>query len=254
MKLQIVSDLHKEFGDGAFTDTHVKGDVLVMAGDTHVIPSMTLRCARKLSTIVPKVLVLGNHEFYGRDFNRAISEYKSHVLLGACNGYVLECDTLDLCGVRFYGATLWTDFADGMHLEAAMSGISDFKNITDKYRPITGDDFVARHKSTVNWLDEELEKDSKGKKKWKGPRVVVTHHAPSFLSCSPKFAGNKLNGAYFSNLDWLIEKHQPDLWIHGHTHESCDYRIGKTRVICNPFGYAGHEENPKFNRELIVEL
>jgi hypothetical protein len=32
----------------------------------------------------------------------------------------------------------------------------------------------------------------------------------------------------------------------GHTHESFDYEIGKTRVVCNPRGYASTEENKGF--------
>lgn len=35
----------------------------------------------------------------------------------------------------------------------------------------------------------------------------------------------------------LIEKYQPTLWIHGHTHEKADYMIGNTRIVSNPRGY-----------------
>ncbi|HOO82866.1 MAG TPA: hypothetical protein PK513_10230 [Alphaproteobacteria bacterium] len=35
----------------------------------------------------------------------------------------------------------------------------------------------------------------------------------------------------------IIEKHQPDLWIYGHTHECDDQAIGKTRIISNQLGY-----------------
>jgi hypothetical protein len=52
----------------------------------------------------------------------------------------------------------------------------------------------------------------------------------------------------------LIETAQPALWIHGHTHESCDYQIGRTRVVCNPYGYAGHEVNRAFDPGKCVEL
>jgi len=30
---------------------------------------------------------------------------------------------------------------------------------------------------------------------------------------------------------------QPKLWIHGHSHDRCDYTLGKTRVVANPLGY-----------------
>jgi len=35
---------------------------------------------------------------------------------------------------------------------------------------------------------------------------------------------------------------QIKLWIHGHTHESFDYMVGDTRIVCNPRGYIGYEQ------------
>lgn len=42
-----------------------------------------------------------------------------------------------------------------------------------------------------------------------------------------------------------------------HMHDSLDYTVEGTRVICNPRGYtriAGREENGSFNPELMVML
>jgi hypothetical protein len=50
----------------------------------------------------------------------------------------------------------------------------------------------------------------------------------------------------------FILQHQPRLWIHGHTHESFDYKIGKTRVVCNPRGYAAIEENKGFRPDFTL--
>ena len=55
-----------------------------------------------------------------------------------------------------------------------------------------------------------------------------------------------------SYLTELIERYQPTLWVHGHVHNSSDYLVGKTRVLCNPHGYG--TENPDFNGALVVEL
>ena len=44
------------------------------------------------------------------------------------------------------------------------------------------------------------------------------------------------------------------LWVHGHTHDSADYTIGATRVLCNPRGYSGVELNPRFDPNLLVEV
>jgi Icc-related predicted phosphoesterase len=82
----------------------------------------------------------------------------------------------------------------------------------------------------------------------------VTHFLPAPPSISEKYHNDPLNPYFCSDLTSLIEEVQPDLWIHGHTHESCDYSIGKTRVICNPRGYVPHEPNPNFRPNLLVDL
>jgi Icc-related predicted phosphoesterase len=71
--------------------------------------------------------------------------------------------------------------------------------------------------------------------------VVVTYHLPHARSIPSRFQGDLLNAAYASDLSEVIEAGRPALWVHGHTHESCDYRVGDTRIVCNPRGY--HDEN-----------
>jgi hypothetical protein len=44
------------------------------------------------------------------------------------------------------------------------------------------------------------------------------------------------------------------LWIHGHTHESFDYVVNGTRVVCNPRGYAPRDLNPAFDPGLTVDV
>jgi len=51
----------------------------------------------------------------------------------------------------------------------------------------------------------------------------------------------------------MILKHQPTLWIHGHTHDNCDYIVGRTRVLSNQSGY-GWEEAYKGFKTLTVEI
>jgi Icc-related predicted phosphoesterase len=86
----------------------------------------------------------------------------------------------------------------------------------------------------------------------KRKRVVITHHAPSYNSISPGFENSNLNSAFVSDLDKLMIQYNPVLWVHGHTHSSCNYVIGKTHVISNPCGYYG--ENKKYNDKLCVEV
>ena len=52
-----------------------------------------------------------------------------------------------------------------------------------------------------------------------------------------------MNGAYSSDLsEFILDNPEIKVWTHGHTHDNFDYMIGSTRIICNPRGYKGYEE------------
>ena len=42
--------------------------------------------------------------------------------------------------------------------------------------------------------------------------------------------------------------------LHGHTHESFNYVMNGTRIVCNPRGYFPMELNTAFDPSLTVEL
>jgi hypothetical protein len=57
-----------------------------------------------------------------------------------------------------------------------------------------------------------------------------------------------------ADLSNKIIDYGPDLWVHGHRHKSFDYMLGKTRVIVNPFGYKDVQVNPKYSKNLVLDL
>jgi len=66
-----------------------------------------------------------------------------------------------------------------------------------------------------------------------------------------------MDAAFGSDLSALIlDPGAPALWIHGHVHESRDYVVGGTRVVCNPHGYRSQlqVENPDFDPLLVVAV
>ena len=75
---------------------------------------------------------------------------------------------------------------------------------------------------------------------------------PSIRSIADRYKSDPVSPAFASNMDDFILEHQPRLWIHGHIHESFDYEIGKTRVVCNPRGYASTEENKGFRPDYTL--
>lgn len=89
-----------------------------------------------------------------------------------------------------------------------------------------------------------------------GPTVVISHHAPHRRSVHERFAGSALNACFVSELEQRILAWQPALWLHGHMHDSSDYYIGATRVLCNPRGYTrgGKAENTNFDPYLTFTI
>ena len=84
--------------------------------------------------------------------------------------------------------------------------------------------------------------------------VVITHYLPSEQSIAPQYIGSIYNRFFVCPMDDLIEKAQPRMWIHGHTHSACYYKIKNTQIVCNPFGYELIEEKSGFCPWLTLEI
>jgi predicted phosphodiesterase len=256
-RLLVMSDLHIEFGDLEVPD--VDADVVVLAGDIHVgIAAVQWgeELARRLG--VPVVLIAGNHEHY-RTARTLHGSMKQNLL--DCRAAAersegrlifLERTSAVVAGVRFLGCPLWTDFGlfgdPPSAIAAAARGMNDFRLITHEpgvlFTPEHAREEFERAKA---FLVDELAKP------FNGPTVMVTHHSPSLRSVPEAFKTDILSAAYASNLDEFVAASGAALWIHGHHHDSCDYMLGGTRVVCNPRGYA-HALNRSFNPGFVVEL
>ena len=249
MKIHVLCDLHVEFG--GFEVPVVGADVVVLAGDVHV-KEKGLQWVFDQKFKIPVLYVLGNHEFYREKFPGLIDKLRRDA--EDTNVRVLENDSVEIGGLRFFGCTLWSDMEllGDPHIAsiAAADAMNDYRLIrhSKTYRRLTPKDTIAWHSRSVRKLREFLEAGDPKRS------VVVTHHAPSIQSIADRYRKDHLSAAFASNMDELIQEHQPHLWIHGHTHESYDYRIGKTRIICNPRGYASTEENKVFRPDLTVKI
>ena len=85
--------------------------------------------------------------------------------------------------------------------------------------------------------------------------MVITHHAPTARSVGLHFQGHPLNAGFASNLEHIIRRYQPALWIHGHMHDAVDLQIGATRVLCNPAGYEAEKNTTRgYDPSLCVEI
>lgn len=229
--------LPPDLGYGA-TARAEQADVVLLAGDIHAGVRGIAWAAAEFAGL-PVVYVAGNHEAHGQDLDDVRRDLHAAAARTA-NVTVLENAVVDLSvrgrPVRILGATLWTDFALYGDVRRALSragaAMSDFHVIRHQGRRWTPADAAAAHTAARDWLDQALGAVPEGML-----AVVLTHHAPSRRSVAPQFVDDPLTPAFASNLEDLITRHHPDLWVHGHMHQAADYRIGRTRVVCHPRGF-----------------
>lgn len=252
MKLNILSDLHLGMGDLAVPDNDA--DLVVLAGDI-ARPAEAVAWASSIAR--PVLYVPGNHEFYGGSIDATLAALRR--LCDGTNVRLLDDDEAVVGGVRFLGSTLWTDFLllGAQSRERAMHEGQRFMRDFSRIRLHEGGDALfspadaaARFTMHRRFLAERLDAA------FDGPTVVITHHAPSPKSVHPRFANSILNACFVSDLEPLMDGARACLWVHGHTHDSFDYTVNGTRVVCNPRGYAknGVNENARFDPDFAIDV
>ena len=252
MRIWIFSDLHLEYADLRQLLAIPDADVCVVAGDLCRAAANGVHwLAEHIAHAMPCIYVAGNHEFYRGSIKEGLED--GRVAAGRfADVHFLENDTVMLGGVQFVGATLWTDYLIEGHRELAMfharERMNDYKQISAQRNPwqrFLPQTAYRMHRDSRRFVEAALKSGS-------NKTVVVTHHLPHAKSIPSRFKGDLLNAAYASDLGTVIDQGQPALWIHGHTHDSCDYPVGNTRILCNPRGY--DDENPNFDPALVVEV
>ena len=245
MRIHLLSDLHREFAP--FLPADVEAEVVILAGDIDV-KNRGVPWAKQ-AFACPVLYVPGNHEYYGGHMTRSLEKMR---LAGDARVRVMDRDKVIIQGVRFLGATMWTDFSSTGNRAAASSaarnGMNDFRQIrTERYRRITPQDLLEQSMKTRDWLQSELDRFHDG------PTVVITHHAPSLHSLTENpHAGGHMDAAYANDWHDLMGAERVALWVHGHSHTAVDYEVAGTRVVCNPRGYL--TEDTGFKPSLVLTL
>ena len=264
MKALVISDLHLAHSDLDYAlDFPPEAEVAIVAGDVLAPVSRSMRWLQQNVAMrgLPVIFVAGNHEYYGHEYRETLADG-----LAARSKYhdvhLLENEGIVIGGVRFLGCTLWTDYnlyeRPDEAMKSARLGLNDHKLIEleteNEWPKFLPQDALTIHQQSRAWLESELAKPHDGK------TAVVTHHAPHPNSVHRKYAGDSLTPAFVSDLSTVIERYQPALWVHGHVHDSHDYHVGGTRIVCNPRGYvrnlfSGKDvENPEFDPFKIIDI
>jgi Icc-related predicted phosphoesterase len=226
MKIQVISDLHQEFG---FMDISFENaDLVILAGDIN-LGTKGIEWIKATIKNIPVIYVLGNHEYYKGSYPKTLKSIQE--LAKDTNVHVLENKSVVIGNITFHGATLWTDFAllgdSRLNGSFCQEKMNDYKMIRrdPSYSKLRSIDTYVIHQASLKWLQASLESASTEK------NIVVTHHAPSIKSIPDDLKDDVLSSAYASNLEPVISKYQPQYWIHEHIHVPKKYQIGDTTAL-----------------------
>lgn len=267
-KLRIASDIHLEHWGAGGVEKRYKWEriikniilppldsdketTLILAGDISDLSCMDRfeyfmnHVAQRFKAII---YVQGNHEYYEGCWRQGQDVYKTSLEQW---DNVFYDHKIVLKDITFLTTTLWTDFdgEDPVCMEAARTSMSDYKWIKYGERNLLPSDVLFEHKVAKKILLDNLA-EAMGKT----TTVVITHHAPSRRSILPQFESDIFNGCFANSFEQEILLTKPLLWIHGHMHDSLDYNIAGTRIICNPYGYHTSTVNKKYNNKLVVQV
>ncbi|QAY78903.1 metallophosphoesterase [Sphingosinicella sp. BN140058] len=261
MRLWVLSDLHLEQSTWDLPERRPEYDVLVAAGDIHRATA-AVRWLSDRAGAKPVVYITGNHEWYSprADFTIEDELAEARELARGTQVNLLHNQELIIEGVRFLGTPLWTDFEltgdPARSMTFARQWMNDYSLIYSRVHSVLEPtETRAWHAHSRAWLAERLGERHPDARR----TVVVTHHLPHRSSIHPRYVGDPLTPAFCSDLSSLVEGGTVDLWIHGHTHSSCDYLANSCRVLCNPKGCGPvsgrlRMENAAFDPELVIDI
>jgi Calcineurin-like phosphoesterase len=285
VKIQFMSDLHLEVHPQWQPQVHPDADVLVLAGDigsyqvgTRLLDTAQPRFGleRFASWPVPVLYVPGNHEFDDLEYAHALARLPQ--VCAELGIAYLHGRAKVLGGVRFVGSTLWTDFdalANCMAYKPASYRDALTRRLALREKAFTAANHYLQSNSSLQRgkpmladavrelaLAAQAELAELLAQPHAGRTVVVTHFAPTLDSADPRYGLQPGTAGFCNQLDASLLA-AADLWIHGHLHCRVDVQLAtprasdpahRTRVLCNPLGYARKGEQAAFDPLALVDV
>lgn len=240
MKIKLLSDLHLEHyedkGEEYLANLEAgECDILVLAGDITSWNKITEHLTRFCEVFPRVVYVLGNHEFYAAPTRNHVLDACQEAVEKNKNLFWLNNSSAEIGGKKFYGGPMW--FPQSLEVFRFANHMNDFFYIKDFSKWV--------YEENLGFVQnlEESKAD-----------VVVSHYLPSPKSVAERFKHDRLNVFFLCDVEKEMQKLGPSLWLHGHTHDSFDYELGDTRVVCNPFGYVSSQKNSGFDQNKVIEI
>ncbi len=254
MKIALLSDLHIDHYSSQvngllqhFAETKIEtGDVCVLAGDIgdgrfpDQYRTLFIGLGQWFDNII---IVTGNHDYYKSSLEQthhsiALAMERAEAFYGRPIVHHLNRSSVEIGGHKFHGHAMWyRDQPGNASYEHWMNDIH----------------FIQGLKSWVYeengyWESYVADNVKKGD-------IVITHHLPSMKSVPSLYKTSETNRFFVCDMELEIKKAKPALWMHGHTHAGCDYKLGQTRVVCNPRGYPRERlQGPKGYQPLYIEV
>jgi predicted phosphodiesterase len=226
MKFALLSDIHADHAPiDIFTlDLPHDLDLIIVAGDLHTNDVRRQIILRELGLYAETLFIPGNHDYWGPTPAK------------------VPTAEITIKGIKVSAATLWTTMTQEQWVLYKL-GMNDYRYMYASNGPWEYPNYMKAHDEQRKFLLES------------GADIIVSHHAPSWKSIAPQYHGDALNFAYVNEFDHIIQNlpYKPKFWFHGHVHNSFDYMIGDTRVVCHPRGYP-HERNHLWYKAKVFEL
>jgi predicted phosphodiesterase len=257
-KIGVISDLHLEASNMSLNNPG--WDYLCIVGDLSSEHDLIMHFFSYVApTDIPIIYVLGNHEYEGKRLDSNVAKLKE-MLRPFENVHLLDNESIIIDGIKFIGSTLWSNFElKGLNekkksMDFAKYHVVDFsaifmKNEKEQYVVLTPEKMEKMNQQSCDFIEFELRKVP-----FEGPKVVLTHFAPHANSVAPKYKMQD-NAYWVNNLEHLMGF--SDYWFHGHTHNSFNYEVEGTKVVCNPRGFSrlcNIAQNNNFDPELYVDV
>lgn len=264
MKIAVLSDIHSEFyqhDSNWLPPLPSNADVLVLAGDIAIGQELEV-ILNRISAALPQtalVVVAGNHEFYRQPRQKTLQRYRG-MFANNPQIHFLENNFVDINGVRFIGATLWTGFklhdeTDDRNYVKSMiqAAVSDFRlireeGIIDKtFSPANAEKLF--HES-CGYIESLLKKSNASK------TIIVTHFPPMPDLHHPGFPIDWLSCYFTADCSELVKRYAPAYWIYGHNHWSHAAKLGETHFVSNQYGYPNEasELMCNFDPDLLIDI
>ena len=250
MKIQFCSDLHLEFAENkkylSKNPIIPSGEILLLGGDIMLFSQMEknsdflnfLSDHFKMTYWIP-----GNHEYYHGNINSRVGAFTEALRK---NVVLLNNQVIDTKEIQIVCSTLWSSIGPEKAWSIQMN-MSDFHLIKRSGKTISIGDYNKLHQECLKFLTTTLQKKSTV------PRIVLTHHVPTFMNYPEQYRNDPLNEGFATELFDLIESSGIDYWIFGHHHRNITpFKIGTCSLETNQLGYVTYGENETFNHNKVL--